>query len=71
MHANESLGTLERSRDMGYRQGGRVGCQDRIRTDNLLRLAQQLALQAQILEDRFDDQIRARQGGVVRARHEP
>ena len=66
MHADDALRPSGRIGDLGDRQRGGVRGEDRVRTADAIELGEDGALQLELLEDRFDDEIAVGQLGQLR-----
>ena len=65
VHADDALGMLGSGRDLVNGHRRRVGGDHRIRRDNLLEVADHVAFEVEVLEDRFDDDVGAGEARVV------
>ena len=66
MRADDALRTLRHGRDLGDRDGGGVGGEDRVVPYELVERTEDLVLDLELLEDGLDDDVRV--GGGVRGR---
>ena len=65
MHADDALRPFRRRRDLGNGQRGGVCREDRVGLRDAIELREQLALELELLEHRFDDEIAVREVGEI------
>ena len=70
MHADDARRRRRRRRDLGHRQGRGVRRQHRVPTADALELGEELALRAEFLHDRLDDEVAVGEVGELGRRRE-
>ena len=65
VHPDDPLGRRDTGCDLGHRQRGRVGREDRVRADDALERAEELELGVELLDDRLDHEVARGEVGEV------